>query len=149
MRKQKDAELVLKLFELRRDPELRKARHWYIGTFNPKNGQDIADLMFAGPKASAYYRMVTSYWDMAAALVINDGIDQGMFLDTSGEMIMVFAKLQPHLEETRQILGRAGYLKNLETVALRFPDAQEAFESRRRLAAIWLKAAAAESAGEA
>lgn len=141
MSKQKDAELVLKLYELRRDEELRKARQWYIGQFNPQSAQDLVGSLLSGPKASAYYRMVVSYWDMCAAIVLNDGIDEQMFLATSGEMIMVYAKLQPYLEEARQLLNRPEYLKALETVVHRFPNAQEAFESRRRLAAIWLKAA--------
>ncbi len=141
MSKSKDAELVLKLYELRRDEELRKARHWYISQFNPQSGQDLAAQLLSGPKSSAYYRMVVSYWDMCAAIVLQDGIDEDMFLATSGELIMVYAKLQPHLEEARTLIGRPEYLKNLETVAHRFPNAEDAFESRRRLAAIWLKAA--------
>lgn len=144
MSKQKDAELVLKLYELRRDEELRKARHWYISQFNPQSGQDLAGQLLSGPKSSAYYRMVVSYWDMAAALVLQGGLDEDMFLSTNGELIMVFAKLQPYLEEARTLIGRPEYLKNLETMALRFPNAQDAFESRRRLAAIWLKAAETE-----
>ena len=145
MSKQKDAELVLKLYELRRDEELRKARHWYISQFNPQSGKDLAGMLLSGPRSSAHYRMVVSYWDMCAALVLNDGVDEQMFLATNGELIMVYAKLQPHLEEARHLLGRPDYLKNLETVAHRFPNAEEAFESRRRLAAIWLTAALTEN----
>jgi len=141
MSKQKDAELILKLYELRRDDELRKARQWFVGHFNPQSGQDLVAILLSGPKSSAHYRMATSYWDMCAALVLNGGIDEQMFLATNGELIMVYAKLQPYLEEARQLIGRPDYLKNLETVALRFPNAEEAFESRRRLAATWLKAA--------
>lgn len=144
MSKQKDAELVLKLYELRRDEELRKARQWYVGKFDPQSGQDLVGTLLSGPKSSAHYRMVTSYWDMCAALVLNGGIDEQMFLATSGELIMVYAKIQPYLEEARQLIGRADYLKNLETIAHRFPNAEEAFASRRRLAATWLKAAEAE-----
>ena len=140
MSKQKDAELILKLYELRRDPELRKARHWFVSQYDPKGPQDLAGLLLSGPKSSAYYRMVTSYWDMCGALVLNGGVDEAMFLSTSGEMLMIFAKLQPFIEETRKAIGRPEYLKHLETVALRFPNADEALEARRRLAAAWIKA---------
>lgn len=141
MSKQKDAELVLKLYELRRDEELRKARYWYAAKFNPQSGQDLAGLLISGARASAHYRMVVSYWDMAAALVLNGGIDEAMFLATNGELILVYAKIQPYLEEARQLLGRPEYLGNLEAVAHKFPNAEDAFNSRRRLAAMWLKAA--------
>lgn len=146
MSKQHDAELILRLYELRRDEELRKARLWYVSQFNPQSGRDLAMLIISGPKASAHYRMVTSYWDMAAALVLNGGIDETMFLQTSGELLMVFAKLQPFLAEARETLGRADYLKNLETVALRFPNAEQALEARRRLASAWLREAEAPEA---
>lgn len=144
MSKQKDAELVLKLYELRRDDELRKARHWYVSQFNPQSGQDLVGMLLSGPRSSAHYRMVVSYWDMCAAIVLNDGIDEKMFQATNGELLMVYAKLQPHLEEARRLIGRPDYLKNLETLAHRWPDAENAFEARRRLGALWLTAAESE-----
>jgi hypothetical protein len=140
MSKEHQAELILKLYELRRDPELRKARAWYVGEFNPQSGQDIVDLLFSGPKSSAHYRMVTSYWDMAAAMVLHGAIDATMFLDTNGEIIMLYAKIQPFLAEVRQLINRPDYLKNVDALIQQLPNADSLLEGRRRLAAIWLKA---------
>lgn len=76
-------------------------------------------------KQSAPYRMVTSYWNMAAALALGGAIDEQMFADVNGEHIMVYAKVQPLLEQLRNRLGNPRYLHHLEQLILRMPDAQE------------------------
>jgi len=78
--KQQDVGLLLKLYELRRDEMMRRARNWYVTEFQPESAKDIVKLMVSGQEQSAYYRMVTSYWDMAASFVNNGGIDEKMFL---------------------------------------------------------------------
>src|SRR6266542_6434740 len=73
--KQQDLGLILKLYELRRDEMMRRARNWYVTEFQPQSAKDIIRLMLSGQEQSAYSRMVTSYWDMAESLVNNGGID--------------------------------------------------------------------------
>jgi hypothetical protein len=89
--KQQDVGLILKLYELRRDEMMRRARNWYVTEFQPESAKDIIRLMISGQEQSAYYRMVTSYWDMAASLVNNGGIDEKMFLEANTEHIGIFA----------------------------------------------------------
>ena len=93
--KQLDVQAILKLYELRRDEKLRAARAWYFTEFNPASAADIVQLMLSGPEQSAYYRMITSYWDMASSLVNNGGIDEQLFLEANSEHLGVFAKLEP------------------------------------------------------
>lgn len=120
--KYESADLLLKLYDLRREPVLRKARAWFRAQFAPGSAQEILTL-YRG-KASAPYRMVTTYWNMAAALVLHGAIDEHMFADVNGEHIMVYARLQPFLAELRGLLHNPGYLEKLEQVILRMPDAQ-------------------------
>ena len=75
--------------------------------------------------------MVTSYWDMAAALVLNGAIDEKMFNDTNGEQLGVFMKMQPFLADYRAKLGNPGYLANLEKVVLNRPGAVEMMAALR------------------
>src|ERR1041384_8398644 len=96
--KQRDAELILKLYDLRREETMRKARDWMI-RFNPESMHDILDTLMG--ENNAYFRQVTSYWEMAAALVNRGAIDAEMFNDTNGEHLIVFAKLQPFLADMR------------------------------------------------
>src|SRR5215831_17098039 len=98
MSKQEEADLILKLYDLRREPVMREARNWWF-TFNPTNTQDFVDVLMSDK--GAYYRMVVSYWEMAAALVNNGAIDEKMFNEANGEHIFVFAKVQPFLADIR------------------------------------------------
>ena len=121
--KYESADLPLKLYDLRREPLLRQARAWFRERFNPETAQQVL-AVYRG-RQSAPYRMVTSYWNMAAALALDGAIDEQMFADVNGEHIMVYAKLQPVLAELRTRLGNPRYLDHLEQLILRMPDAQE------------------------
>src|SRR5215208_4820015 len=79
--KTESANLILKLYDLRREEVMRKARNWFVGEFHPGSIQDIASAAMG--EHSAYYRMVTSYWDMACSLVNNGAIDEQMFNDAN------------------------------------------------------------------
>lgn len=132
-----DVGSVLKLYELRRDEEMRRARRWYFAEFNPTGAGDIVKLMLSGMQSSAYYRMVTSYWDMAASLVNNGGIDEKLFLEANTEHLGVFARLEPYIAEVRATFGEPDYLAHLERLVMRAPNAKQILENRRRLFARW------------
>jgi hypothetical protein len=147
MDKQQDVLAILKLYELRRDPQMRAARTWYSTEFAPTSAMDIIGLYRGGQEASANFRMVVSYWDTAASLVLNGGIDEKMFLDANTEHVFIYAKIQPFLAEIRQLFGEPDYLIHLETLVLRVPDVEAKLENRRRLAGIWTKGSGESAAG--
>ena len=91
------ANLLIKLYELRREPTMREARAWFAYDFNPSSVDEIMATL-AGPD-SGRFRMVSSYWDMAASFVNNGAIDEQMFNDANGEQLVVFAKLEPFVAE--------------------------------------------------
>lgn len=137
--KQHDVELILKLYELRRAKRMRSARAWYFTKFNPASAADIGRLFATGERASSYYRMITSYWDMAASFVVNGGIDEKLFLAANTEHIGVFAKLEPFIAELREAAGEPDYLLQLEQLVRRIPAAGAVMERRRKLFARWAK----------
>ena len=122
MSKHHDAELILKLYELRREPVMREARSWFF-TFDPKGPQDFLDALTS--EKSGYYRMVVSYWDMAASLVNNGAIDAQMFNDANGEHLFVYSKLEPFLEELRRESNNPDYLAHLEKVVKEIPNHEQ------------------------
>ena len=130
--KQEDANLILRLYEIRREERMRRAREWFITAFNPESTEDIFQLLTG--EHSADFRMVASYWDMAATFVNHGAIDERLFNDINTEHVAVYAKLQPFLEEMRAIPGAPPYLylKNLEPLILRMPDAKERIAVMRR-----------------
>jgi hypothetical protein len=124
------AHLILRLYELRREPTLRAARDWFVGSFHPRTAPEVFE-MWMGPN-SAYYRMTTTYWDMAASLVTHGAIDAGMFNDANTEHNAIYAKMQPFLPELRKRSGLSDYLAHLERVVLAQPDAERRLEVFRR-----------------
>ncbi|CAN5540252.1 hypothetical protein BH18ACI1_BH18ACI1_20030 [soil metagenome] len=137
MSKAESADLILKLYDLRREPVMREARNWVISFF-PESMQDIMQTMI-NAETSAYFRMVTSYWDMAASFVNHGAIDEGMFADAHGEHIVVFSKIEPFLAEIRETMGSPNYLKNLEMLIMRMPDAKEMLDKRREMMKRWMQ----------
>lgn len=122
------ANLLLKLYEMRRDPTMRQARNWFV-TFNPNSAADVGAVMRG--EHSAYYRMVTSFWDMSASFVNNGAIDEQMFNDANGEHVAVFAKVEPFITEFRTMLGMPQYLASLEQLVMRIPNAKERLAATR------------------
>lgn len=139
MSKVESADLILKLYELRREDKMREARNWVISFF-PESVEDIMQAMI-NAETSAKYRMVTTYWDMAASFVNHGAIDEEMFAEITGEHIVVFSKIEPFIEELRATMG-PNYLKNLETLIMKQPDAKEMLAARREMMKRWMTARA-------
>lgn len=131
----KDAELILKLYELRRDDVMREARKFVLGPeFLPQSIDDIKAVL-ADPQKSAYFRQATSYWEMAAALVNHGALDAGLFFDTNGEYLAIWAKIGPLMPQLRETLFGPQAFKSLETLIQNQPNSQayiERFTARYR-----------------
>ena len=123
------ATLLIRLYELRREPTMREARNWYARSFNPTSVDEVLQAL-SGPN-SAHFRMVTSYWDMASSFVLHGAIDEQMFADTNGEHIIVLAKLEPFLAEYRSRTGNPTYLASLENLVMKLPNAKERLTTLR------------------
>jgi hypothetical protein len=131
-----DAELILKLYDLRREPEMRKARSWWLADFWPQGSEDLMNLAM-NPKLQEnhWMRQVMGYWDMAAMLVVHGTLNEAMFLEMSfsGEMFLVFGKVRPFLNEMREKMQNPEFLGNLEKVITRSKlgrDRLQFFENR-------------------
>ena len=136
MSKVESADLILKLYDLRREATMRKARDWFF-TFNPTSAQDYMTTMM-NPEVGGYLRMVSSYWDMAASFVNHGAIDAEMFNDTVGEHMMVFAKIEPFLAELREMWQEPKAFHHLEKVVLGRENGAEKLKKTQE----WLKSMA-------
>jgi len=128
MSKHEEADLILKLYDLRREATMRTARDWYFRDFNPESFEDITKALFS--EHSGHLRMVWSYWDMAAALVNHGAISLDLFNDTNGEYIVVFTKMEPFVAELRATAG-PNYLVNLERLIDAMPDGRQRVAAMR------------------
>jgi hypothetical protein len=121
-----DAQLILKLYELRREDEMRNARRWYMGEFNPQSVEDIKAVWFNPLHPhNPHFRMVTTYWDMAASFVVHGALNGDLLLESSTEMVLVWAKVSDHVADLRQQSGFLTYMSNIEKVIEAHPIAQE------------------------
>jgi hypothetical protein len=114
-----DAQLLLYLYDLRREAELRKARNWWLTTFWPENAEDFIKVSSAmGSQENNWLRQGASYWGMAASFVLNGVLNAEMFLQpsASGEMYFIFAKIHPFLKELREKMGEPEMFGNIEKV---------------------------------
>ena len=137
--KAKSAELIMKLYDLRREAVMREARNWFF-SFNPESFDDIQRTSMG--EHGAYLRMVTTYWDMACSFVNHGAIDAEMFNDASGEQVFVFAKLQPFLEQIRAA-GNPTSFQHLEKAVMSMPHAEERLARVREMSKRMAEARAA------
>lgn len=118
-----DAQLICTLYDLRRDEEMRRARHYVSADFWPESAEDVLRVIRAYPSPeNTWLRQVTSYWEMAASFVLRGALHEQLFFDASGEMYCVFAKFQPFLGELRQKMPY--FLLTVEQVIMRLPEGQ-------------------------
>ena len=143
MSKQEEAGLILKLYELRRDETMRKARDWYFREFHPQSLADFTSAMMGDH--SSHLRMVVTYWDMAAALVNDGAISLELFNASNGEHIGVFAKIEPLLGEIHTAFGPQ-FGAQLERLIDATPDGRKRVAGdRERMKAILAQLAAQQS----
>jgi len=115
-----DAQVVMQLYDLRRETEIRKARNWWTAEFWPQSADDVLKVANAFPsQENAWMRQVGGYWDMAASLVLTGAVNEELFLQPgiSGEMFFIFAKVQPFLKEIREKMNNPEAWGNIEKVA--------------------------------
>jgi hypothetical protein len=120
-----DAQIIMRLYDLRREPEMRKARSWYAGWW-PRSTEDVLKVLNDyGAQENAWFRQVNGYWDMVASFVLRGALNEELFFDSGGEMWFTLAKLQPFLKEVRQKAGIPQGFLRVEKVATRSKDGRE------------------------
>ena len=106
-----DAELILKLYDLRREPRMRAARQWVVHEFKPKDLEELLAIQRAfGSEHNQYWRQVIGYWEMAAALVLHGALDRDLFFDSVGENLYILAKFGRLNDEYARFAGNEGFM---------------------------------------
>lgn len=135
-----DAALIMKLYELRREEKLRKARDWFQREFKASSLREFEERYPYGSEENAYVRMVASYWEMAASFLVQEIAHEELFFTSNGELLGVWEKLKPIAEEQRKAFQNPLFYKNLEKAAEKHkawleqkaPGAWEAMQARMK-----------------
>jgi hypothetical protein len=117
-----DAQLILELYDLRREQEMRKARAWWTQDFFPENADDFLKVAWAtGTQENAWLRQVGGYWGIVTSFVLADVLNEDLFLQPgfSGELFLIYAKIHPFIKELRVKLNDPEAFQNLEQAVTR------------------------------
>jgi hypothetical protein len=117
-----DANLLLRLYELRRETKMREARAWFVSSFKPKTLAELQELCPPGSDNNAQMRMVTSYWEMAASFVTAGVLNPELLFVNNRELLVVWLRVQPVVAELRATFKDPGFWKNLETVGNQYAE---------------------------
>lgn len=115
-----DAELLLKLYELRREEKLRAAREWFLSKFQADSPDDLMKRYPFGSQEDAYCRMVGSYWEMAASLLNHGLINEDLFFENTGEMWACWNRLEPFIPAMRERFKNPHQFEHLERAAKKY-----------------------------
>jgi hypothetical protein len=137
-----DAQLIMQLYDLRREAELRKARAWWAN-FWPQSADDVMAVASKfGSQENAWFRQASGYWEMAAAMVVRGALNEELFYDANGELWFAFAKVQPYLKEVRERMNAPQAFRNVEKVATRTKEGRERLQQMLKRADSFRKAMA-------
>jgi hypothetical protein len=135
-----DAQLLMQLYDLRREAEMRRARQWWLSEFWPDSADDFLKVaMTPGAKENNWMRQVASYWGMAASFVLQGALSEELFLRpaSSGEMFIMFGKVWPFLGELRERLSDPEAFRDVEKVITRSKWGRERLKFMRKRLEEW------------
>jgi hypothetical protein len=128
----RQAELILKLYELRREPVIREARSYIGGEFLPASSDELVDIVTSGGKHGSFVLQVYGYWDMVAAFVHNGALEPKLVYDTCAELYFQYAKIQPYLAEFRQKMNLPEWMISIERLVEGSEQGRERIATMRK-----------------
>jgi len=144
-----DAELILKLYDLRRETVMRQARD-FVAQFSPTSFDELMAVVGAfGSKENAYVRQVLGYWEMVASLIVHGTINPELADDTLGEIYFVYAKVKPFVKQMRQTMKSPEFMQNVEKFVEGTPERRERLARMQERVAEFAKMRPASAKGAA
>jgi hypothetical protein len=135
-----DVNLILKLYDMRREERLRQARAWFAASFKARTMEEFVALCPPGSEQLASFRMVTTYWEMVASFLTTGVLNAELFYQSGRELLFVWERVRDLLPHIREQYKHPNELRNLETAAKAYvdwwnkqtPGAYDAFSKRVR-----------------
>ena len=117
-----DANLILRLYEMRREPRMRQARAWFTANCKVKSYDELLKLAPSGTDENASLRMVTSYWDLVASFMTSGVLHKELFFQSGRELLLVWERVRDYLPSMREAYKDPHYLKHLESIGNEFAE---------------------------
>jgi len=141
-----DAQLIIQLYDLRRDPVMRAARKFMVSEFWPQSYDEFKAVLTAyGTEQNAWFRQALTYWNMAAAMVLQGTVNEELFFATNGEPYFLWAKFGHYMPQARKDHIDPEFMLHLEKLVAK-PKAKARIKGlQQRLAARAAQTAAAKA----
>jgi hypothetical protein len=120
-----EVNLMLRLYDLRREPQLRQARAWFVEHFHPASPEDMMEKYPQGGQENTYIRMVISYWDMVASIVNRGLINDEIFFENNGEIWVVWDRMRSIVPTWRAAFKNQLLFESIETTCKRLESWRE------------------------
>lgn len=127
-----DIDVILKLYDLRREAVMRQARSYIGGKFAPSSAEHLIAIVTAGSQESGFVLQVYGYWDMVAAFVLDGPLSEQLVYDTCQEMYFLYAKIQPFLAEFRRCMNLPEWMRSIEMLIEGSPEGRERIACMRK-----------------
>lgn len=142
-----DAQLILQLYDLRREPVMRAARKYVVSELWPQKYEEFKAIVTGyGTEPNAWFRQVLTYWNMVAAMVLLGTVNESLFFETNGEPYFLWAKFGHYIAQARKDQIDPEFLLHLEKLMSKAKAKKRIQGLQRRLAARAAQAAAAKAA---
>jgi len=142
-----DAQIIMQLYELRREGVMRVARKFMVSEFWPADYEEFKNVLTGyGADNNAYLRQVLTYWDMAAAMVLNGALNEQLFFDSNSEPYFVWAKFGEYIPSGRNDFANPDFCLHLEKLVSKPQGQRRVKEFRKRIAARRAQAAKSKAA---
>jgi hypothetical protein len=122
-----DAELLIKVYDLRREAVMRESRRAMLYEFWPQTWEDVKALLDTKHPQNAAYRQVSSYFEMVYSFARHGIVHPDFWVENNGEGLFLFAKVQPYLPQLREAYNPMSF-RNAEWLACECPEGRAAFE---------------------
>lgn len=135
-----DVNLILRLYDMRREPRMREARRWFASSFKPKSYTEFPALCPPGSEENASFRMMITYYEMVASFITGGVLHAELYYQSGREMLLVWERIRDLLPDVRNAQGNPREYQNLEVAASAYvawwrasaPGAYEAFSKRMK-----------------
>lgn len=112
-----DADLILKIYDLRRETVMRESRAAINRDYWPRSAEEALEVLRPDHPLNRAYRQCAGYWEMVYGMA-RHGVIHGEFLvENNGEGMFFFARVVPYLESIRQASSPRVF-RNTEWAAL-------------------------------
>ena len=125
-----DADLILKLYDLRRESVMRESRNAVNTQYWPKTPEEATAVLARDHPLHVPFSQTANYWEMVFGMARHGIIHPDFLVENNGEGLFLFARVEPYLSALRQAASPR-WFRNAEWIVTNCRTAQLMMEDIR------------------